>query len=181
VAASRGSIGTMRGRHSVGRCVAALSLWTQLGWAQVDVPLADAPSQPPAAEAPAPHHPEPRVVVNVTSVKGPHARGDIERAARLAWGRIVSCYKAIDPRAKGLIRLELAVAGHGEVTDARRTHSTLKNRELAACLTGAMKGLAMPKARAGSTAHTEIQVAPGDPPRTEGVRGAPVVVPKATA
>jgi hypothetical protein len=131
------------------------------------VPLADASSRPPEAEAPAPHHPEPRVVVNDTSVKGPHARGDVERAARLAWGRIVSCYKAIDPRAKGWIRLDLAVAGHGKVTDSRRTHSTLKNRELETCLAGAMKGLAMPKARAGSTAHTEIHVAPADPPRTE--------------
>ena len=107
------------------------------------------------------------MIVSVISVKGPHARSDVERAARLAWSRIVSCYKSIDPQAKGLIRLELVVAGNGKVTGARRTHSTLKNRELVACLTGAMKGLAMPKARAGSTVHTEIHIAPGDPPRSE--------------
>jgi hypothetical protein len=147
--------------------MALVALWTELGRAQAHEVPADAPNEPPASEAPKPHHPEPRVIVNVTSVKGPHARSDVERAARLAWGRIVGCYKSIDPQAKGLIRLELVVAGDGRVTRARRTHSTLKNRELAACLTGSMKRLAMPKARAGSTVHTEIRVAPGDPPRSE--------------
>jgi hypothetical protein len=157
----------MRARVA-GLCVTALSaLWTLLGRAQAGEVFAHEPNQPPASEAPKPYHPEPRVIVNVTSVDGPHARSDVERAARMAWGRIVGCYKSIDPQAKGLIRLELVVAGSGKVTSARRMHSTLKNRELLACLTGAMKGLAMPKARAGSTVHTEIRIAPGDPPRSE--------------
>jgi hypothetical protein len=104
------------------------------------------------------------VIVNVRSVRGPHRQVDVERSARLAWGRIVKCYYSSDQRERGAIAVELVIAGSGKVTSARRTRSTLKDRELATCLTKAMKGLAMPKARAGSTANAEIEVAPGDPP-----------------
>ncbi|MEJ7730227.1 MAG: hypothetical protein WKG00_13540 [Polyangiaceae bacterium] len=38
--------------------------------------------------------PEPRVIVAVQKVRGAHDRGAVERAARLGWGRIVSCHKA---------------------------------------------------------------------------------------
>jgi hypothetical protein len=114
---------------------------------------------PPGGRAP---HPEPRVIVNVTSVKGPHGRADVERAARLSWGRIVRCYNTIDQNAKGMIGLELVVASSGKVTRATRTDSTLKNGELVACLTDVMKSVAMPKAGGRSTARAEIHVAPGD-------------------
>jgi hypothetical protein len=126
-------------------------------------PPGDGSNDAPDPEKPRPYHPEPRVVVNVLSVRGPHARGEVERSARLAWGKIVSCYKAIDRQAKGVVEFELAVAGAGKVTDARRKRSTLRNQKLDACLTKSWKGLAMPKARAGSIAHAEIHVAPGDP------------------
>jgi hypothetical protein len=133
------------------------------------VALAEEPPRDDVGEAPAPeekprpYHPEPRVIVNVTTVRGPHERAAVERAARLAWGRIVSCYKSIDRQAKGLVEFELVVAHAGTVTDARRTRSTLRNQKLDACLTKAWKGLAMPKARAGSVARAEVHVAPGDP------------------
>jgi hypothetical protein len=120
-----------------------------------------------AAEEPA-HgrapHPEPRVIVNVLSVKGPHERASVERSARLAWGRIVRCYKSIEQRERGSIGLELIVAGSGKVVEARRTQSTLESQQLAQCLTDAMKRLSMPKAEGRSTARAEIHVAPGDPP-----------------
>lgn len=110
-----------------------------------------------------PHHPEPRVIVNVTSVRGPHPRKEVERAARLAWGRIVNCYEANAGKAKGVVVLELMVAGTGNVTAARRTRSTFRNSKLEACLTKAFRGLSMPQSRAGSTAQAEIHLAPGDP------------------
>jgi hypothetical protein len=116
----------------------------------------------PEPEPARPHHPEPRVVVNVTSVKGPHGRKEVERAARLAWGRIVSCYEATGGRGKGVVEFELGVAGTGQVLEAKRTRSTFRNQKLEACLTKAWKGLSMPKARAGSIARAEIQLAPGD-------------------
>jgi hypothetical protein len=117
----------------------------------------------PEPEKPRRHHPEPRVIVNVISVSGPHPRKEVERAARLAWGRIVSCYEGMAGKAKGVLELELVVAGAGKVTDARRTRSTFRNQKLESCLIRALKGLPMPEARARSIAHAEIHLAPGDP------------------
>jgi hypothetical protein len=114
------------------------------------------------AEAEQPPHPEPRVIVNVLSVKGPHARGEVERAARLGWGRIVRCYKSIDAQARGRAELELVISESGQVTSARQTRTTLRRPELPSCLASAMKAMGMPKASAQSTASVEIHVAPGD-------------------
>jgi hypothetical protein len=107
-------------------------------------------------------HPEPRVIVSVHLVRGPHVQKEVERAARLGWGRIVRCYKASSKRPTGSVHMELVVSGNGNVTSARRTKSSLKDPELAGCLTRAMKSLRMPKARRASTARVEVQVAPGD-------------------
>lgn len=117
-----------------------------------------------AAWAQRPPHPEPRVIVNVTEVRGPHTAAGVQRAARFGWGRIVRCYKAIDRRAKGKVMIEAVVSGAGSVTGSRQQSSTLASAELSACLTDCLKGLPMPKAEAASTATIEIQVAPGDPP-----------------
>jgi hypothetical protein len=128
------------------------------------------PSESPRADGSAPplrqpagHHPEPRVIVTVSSVRGPHERREVERAARAAWAPIVKCHKSIDRQARGLLRLELVVASDGKVADARRTSSTLKRPQLAACLTTAMKRVFMPTAASRSIASLEIRLAPGDP------------------
>lgn len=102
------------------------------------------------------------MIVTVSSLRGPHERREVERAARAAWAPIVKCYKSIDRRARGMLRLELLVAGDGKVADARRTSSTLKRPQLAACLTTVMKGVFMPKAVSRSIASLEIRLAPGD-------------------
>lgn len=107
-------------------------------------------------------HPEPRVIVNVVSVRGPHTPPEVQRAARLGWGRIVRCYKSIDPSIKGKLDLELHVSKTGSVASTRAGTSTLGNPELVRCLSETMKGLAMPQASADSTAAIEIHVAPGD-------------------
>jgi hypothetical protein len=109
-------------------------------------------------------HPEPRVIVNVVAVHGPHERAAVERSAREGWGRVVKCYKAFGRGAKGMIGVEFAVGSQGKVIGVRRTRSSLKSGELAACLSDTLLGLAMPKAASRSTAFGEIHVAPGDPP-----------------
>jgi hypothetical protein len=116
-----------------------------------------------AQDSPRPPHPEPRVIVSVLSLAGPHERDEVERHARLAWGKIVRCYKAIDRSARGSVTVELAVHGSGTSSGARRLAATLENRELSACLTNILNGLKMPKARRTSFAKVEIRVAPGDP------------------
>ncbi|HEY3493507.1 MAG TPA: hypothetical protein VGK73_02430 [Polyangiaceae bacterium] len=160
---AEGTITPMRAFHRFLLAGVVLGLSSAPRAAVAGEPPGAGSGEAPPADEPRPYHPEPRVIVNVTSVKGPHARADVERAARLAWGRIVSCYKSIDKQAKGRLELELVVAGAGKVTDARRTRSTLRNQKLDACLTEALEGLTMPKARARSIARAEIHVAPGDP------------------
>jgi hypothetical protein len=102
------------------------------------------------------------VVVNVISVQGPHERADVERSARLAWGRIVRCYNTLGQGTRGMVELELVVSRDGKVTGARRTRSTLKVGELAGCLAQVMRRTPMPNASGRSSAITEIHVAPGD-------------------
>jgi hypothetical protein len=144
--------------RSVSRSVGMASLLAMaLGTAPAGFATADeAPREPRAP------HPEPRVIVNVLSVRGPHARPEVERSARLAWGKIVSCYNALGERTRGMVELELAISGNGRVTAVRRTRSTLKTGELAGCLARTMRRVSMPKASGRSSAITEIHVAPGD-------------------
>lgn len=129
----------------------------------------DVSAEEPAAEA-RPPHPEPRVIVNALSVRGPHGRAAVERAARFGWGRIVQCYKSIDDQARGAVTVELVVTGDGRVASSRRIATTLENKELASCLTKTMRKVAMPQARARSVAKIEIKVAPGDPPVSDGAQ-----------
>jgi hypothetical protein len=106
-------------------------------------------------------HPEPRVIVSVVSVHGPHLKKDVERAARLGWGKIVGCYKKSPKRKQGAVSLELVVGGGGKVINARRTKSTFPP-PLTRCLTRAMESVSMPQAAKKSTVRLEVKVAPGD-------------------
>lgn len=115
-----------------------------------------------ASAQPRPPHPEPRVIVDALSVRGPHERPAIERAARFGWGKIVGCYNALGRRSRGTVVIDLSVAGTGKVAGSRVKRSTFEPA-LARCLARAMRRVAMPKARAASTATIEIQLAPGDP------------------
>src|SRR4029453_6637972 len=75
-----------------------------------------------------PPHPEPRVIVSVTRVRGPHDPKAVETAARTAWGRIVRCYKRTKhgrklPRGTVVARVE--IRANGDVIGARRRGGTL--------------------------------------------------------
>ena len=111
-------------------------------------------------------HPEPRVIVAVQKVRGPHDRGAVERAARLGWGRIVGCHKAAGARgvvARGTIKVRLEVSAAGTVQHVKRVASELDG-ETSKCLVRAMRKVPMPRARRGSTVDASIRVAPGDKP-----------------
>src|SRR5512135_2750703 len=101
---------------------------------------ADEPSRPP--------HPEPRVIVNVLSVKGPHKPERVQHDARFGWKRIVRCYKASGAKEKTAVTLELAVSSAGRVTGARSLLFEERDRDLANCLVEVLPGLDMPKAPA---------------------------------
>jgi len=107
-------------------------------------------------------HPEPRVVVNVLDVKGPHKPDRVQHDARFGWKRIVRCYKANGAKEPAVVTLELIVSGAGNVAKARGLVFEPKHRELAGCLAETLPGLSMPKADADSTVDVEIKLAPGD-------------------
>jgi len=123
---------------------------------------------PPALEAPIDWHPEPRVIVNVLSVKGPLKRADAERRARSKlWGAIIACYRpgaARDPKLRGKTTLRLEAAKGGKIKSARVTATTMDDDAVVRCLAEATKRIQMPKAKSGSTVVASIQIAPGDDP-----------------
>jgi hypothetical protein len=103
------------------------------------------------------------VIVTVLSVQGPHEAARVQRSARFAWGRIVSCYKSFGARKRVSVELELFIAASGRVARARpRGAASVSSTELAGCLAGVMKRVEMPSAPSRSVALTEIQLGPGD-------------------
>ena len=116
-------------------------------------------------EQPRPAHPEPRVIVNVLSVQGPHKPDRVQHDARFGWKRIVRCYKANGAKEKAVVALELVLSSEGNVSSARSIFFEAKNRELANCLVETLPGLAMPKAPADSKAEVDILLSPGDRPQ----------------
>lgn len=120
--------------------------------------LAETPETAPEIRAP---HPEPRVIVTVTGVRGPHDRAAVQRSARETWGSIVRCYKDLGEKQRGTLDLRLEISAGGDVRGARRLNSTL-NAEVSTCLLGALRKKKMPPAKSGSSATLEIKLAPGD-------------------
>jgi predicted YcjX-like family ATPase len=119
---------------------------------------------PPGGESSRPPHPEPRVIVNVLSVAGPHKADRVQHDARFGWKRIVRCYKSVGAKEAAVVTLELEISSEGSVAGARSVLVEAKDRELAACLVSTLPGLAMPKASSRSKADVEIRLAPGDRP-----------------
>jgi hypothetical protein len=117
-----------------------------------------------AAKGPRAPHPEPRVIVTVTSMDGPHERGAVQRAARETWAGIVRCYKEFGRRLQGVIVLELRISERGKVVDARRGNGgdSKLNSEISDCVMRVLRTKAMPEAAGASTATLEIRLAPGN-------------------
>lgn len=136
--------------------------------------LAEGPSGGTPERAP---HPEPRVIVNVLSVRGPHNPAQIQRSARFGWIRIVRCYKSKGARERAVVKLGLVISSEGDVASAWSANTHPQYPELTSCIAGALQGLAMPKASANSTAEIEIQLAPGDRPLTHALAHCSIVEP----
>jgi hypothetical protein len=75
---------------------------------------------------------------------------------------MVGCYNRHGERKRGQAVIEITVSGGGKVLDTAKRSSSFEP-ELTTCLRVALRRLAMPEARARSSALVEIQLAPGDP------------------
>lgn len=109
-------------------------------------------------------HPEPRVIVNVVSVRGPHDPERVQREARQRWSQLVRCYKSFAGGRRVTMNFELAIAAAGKVTGVKPVEVNPKDGDLAACVAAAFSGIEMPVASADSVAEIEIRLAPGDRP-----------------
>ncbi|MCC6559370.1 MAG: energy transducer TonB [Polyangiaceae bacterium] len=123
---------------------------------------------PPAPPPPSEGHPLPRVIVDVTGVKGPLRAAEVQRIARQRlWIEVVQCYRLgayRDQSLRGKVTVRLTAGRAGKVTAAKVTASTMPDKEVSGCLANATKRLALPRARAGSTITAMLQVSPGDDP-----------------
>jgi hypothetical protein len=123
-----------------------------------------------AAVAAPQRHPQPRVVVDVQQVDGPHERADVEREARsFLWGKIIKCYRAgaaDKPKLKGDATFAMRVGSDGDVTRVRSTGATLADAGVIACWAREIEQVPMPRAAAASNVLLQVHVAPGDPPRS---------------
>lgn len=106
-------------------------------------------------------HPEPRVIVTVTAVRGPHAPEAVQRAARETWAHLVRCYKKHANRQRGQVVVELRISAVGTVRGAKKVNSTFSD-DLSQCVARALQRKAMPVASGTSNALVEVRLAPGD-------------------
>jgi hypothetical protein len=121
-------------------------------------------ADPPLEEG----HPDPRVIVDVTSSKGPHAAADIQRLFRRNfWIEVIECYRLAaykDRNLRGKTTIRIWVGAKGKITKSSLGDTTFKERDVPECLVQKARSIELTKARAVSTATIAVQVGPGDEP-----------------
>jgi hypothetical protein len=131
--------------------------WNQGGLGELAAPL-----------PPVPGHPAPKVIVDVTRARGPHAAADLQRALRrLFWIKVVECYGLAAwnaPTLRGTASLVALVSADGQVTSARVAAATFPDDVVPRCLAERIRRVALPHAKGRSVAFVDVQVGPGDEP-----------------
>jgi len=124
-------------------------------------------------------HPDPRVIVNVDRVRGPHEAKDVQRLARkFHWINVVRCYRLgayKDPHLRGWTKASLIVSRGGAVVRPRLLETELKDKAVAKCMVRKLRTLTFGRAGKSTTVFLDMRVGPGDdpmpPPKDEIVRG----------
>ncbi len=131
--------------------------WNQGGTGELLAPL-------PGPEG----HPDPRVIINVTKVKGPHDAAKIQQLLRRNhWIQVVRCYRLgayKDSELRGWARGTVTVKKDGKIHDTRLVSTDLADKEVAGCMVQRLAQAAMPAAAKKSQAWIEMHVGPGDEP-----------------
>jgi len=113
-------------------------------------------------------HPDPRVIVNIDKVAGPHPAKGLQRTARRhLWKPIINCYRLgafKDPHLRGWTKARFAVSSAGKVRRPRLLDTELDDPEVAQCMVGKLANLPLPRARRGSNVWVAMRVGPGDDP-----------------
>ncbi len=124
-------------------------------------------------------HPDPRVIVNVIDVDGPHDAKKIERVARkYHWIHVVRCYQLgawKDPLLRGWTKARLTIGADGRGKKPKLVDTELADGEVARCMVKKLVEIDYPPASKASNVRIEMRVSPGDepmpPPEEEAVPG----------
>ncbi len=118
--------------------------------------------------APVVGHPDPRVIVNVDKVQGPHDAKRLQRSARrYHWINVVRCYRLgayKDPHLRGWTKAVVTVDRNGRVRRPRLLETKLKDDAVARCMVKRLGKLRLHRARKISRVWLSMRVGPGDEP-----------------
>jgi hypothetical protein len=122
-----------------------------------------------AADQPGPvGHPDPRVVVNVDAVRGPHEQATVQRLARKhQWIEIARCYRLgfhEDPELRGWTKARMIIGSNGRVRSTKLLDTELDREDVPKCMVDKLKKLRFPAARSNSRVDLSMRVGPGDDP-----------------
>ena len=119
-------------------------------------------------QLPALGHPDPRVVINVARVKGPHDPAKVQQLLRRNhWINVVRCYRLgafKNSELRGWTKATVALSAKGKIHDTRLIDSELDDHDVASCMVGKLALIAVPAAAKKSQAWIELRVGPGDEP-----------------
>lgn len=113
-------------------------------------------------------HPDPRVIVNVDRVRGPHDKNALQREARkYHWINVVRCYRLgayKDDNLRGWTKIFTTVTRGGAIHKPRLVETELKDNDVAQCIIKRLHTLKLPRAGRASQVNLSVKVSPGDEP-----------------
>ena len=127
------------------------------------------PPPPPRRRGRRHEHPDPRIIVDVKSVKGNVQQADVQRQARAkGWGLIKSCYEEglrRNQRLNGSLGFEVTIGADGNVSTWNEKGASLTDASVNLCVVREISRLGIFTAD-NASANVEFQVflSPGDDP-----------------
>jgi hypothetical protein len=113
-------------------------------------------------------HPNPRVIVDIASLRGPHSKKKVlRRARRWHWTQAVNCYRIgyhLDHELRGWTSVTVRLRANGSVRSSKLGRTELANKEVAQCLADKLATIRFAGARAGSRVVFRVRLGPGDDP-----------------
>lgn len=117
---------------------------------------------------PVPGHPAPKVILDVARVSGPLSAADAQRVLRRSfWIKAVECFSLgayKEQSLRGTASLSFSVSAGGNIANARVTRTSFTDEEVTHCLAERIRGVTLPKARAGSVVAIDLQIGHGTEP-----------------
>ncbi len=121
-------------------------------------------ADPPGVEG----HPDPRVIVNIDKVEGPHDEKKLLRVSRkYHWINVVRCYRLgayKDRELRGWTHARAVVSTAGRILRPKLLKTELDDEEVAKCVVDKLRTLKLPRGPKSSKVWYDIRVGPGDEP-----------------